>query len=169
MEIWILIAIGMGTWTIYWLFVRPICLLATRMELFKIRHNLRMLSNVDCPPQIKQKLEAFCNGGLRALSSVDISDLLIPNRRGDEVQATRDIELIVNSTPQSKEIFERMLKTVLAMTVASSALLLIPALIVIALAVWFSWFRALIAFAKRRLWFLTVYAVEIKPPTMACS
>lgn len=168
MEIWILITIGMGTWTIYWLFVRPVCLLATRMELFKIRHKLRTLSDIECPPQIRQKLEAFCNGSLRAISSMDTSDLIISNRRGDEVQAKRDIEDILSSTQQSKEIFEGMLKTVIAMMVASSALFLIPALIVIALAVWFSWFKSLIMLIKRRTWFIAVYAVEMKTPKVAC-
>jgi len=160
----------MGLWLIYWLFARPAFLLASRMELFRIRHKMRMLSDEECPAAIKRKLEAFCNGALRSLSSVDISDLIVTGRKGDEVQAEQDIEDILNSTAQSKDIFDRMIKTVLATTVASSALLLIPALAVMGLAVWFSFFRALIAFAKRRMWFLTVYSTDLRPPRMAaCS
>jgi hypothetical protein len=170
MYIWILTAIGMGLWLIYWHFARPVILLASRMELFRIRHEMRVLSEEECPSRDKRKLEAFCNGALRSLSFIDISDLMVKGRKRDEIQAEQDIHDILNSTEKSKNIFERMIKTMLATAVASSALLLIPALVIMGLAVWSSFFRTLIVFAKRRLWFLTVYSGDIRPPQMAsCS
>ena len=129
MQLWILLLIVMGLWTIYWLFARPAFLVASRMELFRIRHKMRMLSQEECPAGDQAKARGVLQWCLALALRRSISlTLIVTGRKGDEVQAQRDIEDILSSTAESKDVFERMIQTVLATTVASSALLLIPCL-----------------------------------------